>query len=420
MEFIASLHLENKLLPTRNPEISWCYVFLPAVLGYFAVLTHYLNAKPPIGSIEVLHAASFAKLVYPKHGMEVIATGAQWAEGPLWLEDENAGVSFLAYSDTRLNVIHRWDQGKGFFTVGKSVMVPRSGCRNRSTTHCDGLVEPGSNGLLRMNPALMPLAHEKSVDLLVCQHGERAIALLRENGTRTAIATHYNGKRFNSPNDLIWSPEGHLYFTDPTYGLATKVPRYVDVDGNGNTSTSASLATDQEQEVSGLYMVRKDDIHDAVETGEVTTRVYLLNGELSMPNGLGFSPDFSKLYVSNGDPADPVYYVFDVSPITGLLSNRRVFYDASALLAADGPGAGLPDGLKVDIQGNVFAAGPGGVLVLSPEGQLLGRFKFDRPATNVAFGGDGRLYVTLSDTVARIWIKTKPVRIISSHFKRKK
>jgi gluconolactonase len=419
MEFIASLRLENKLLPTRNPEISWCYVFLPAVLGYFAVLTHYLNTKPPIGSIEVLHAASFAKLVYPKHGMETIATGAQWAEGPLWLVDDNAGISFLAYSDTRLNAIYRWDQGKGFFTVGKSIMVSRSGCRT-DRAHCDGLVEPGTNGLLRMNPALMPIAHEKSVDLLACQHGERAIALLRENGTRTAIATHYNGKRFNSPNDLIWSPEGHLYFTDPTYGLATKVPRPPVAAVDGDENTTRPLVPDQEQPVSGVYMVRKDDIHDAVESGEATARVYLLHGDISMPNGLGFSPDFSKLYVSNGDAADPVYYVFDVSPITGLLSNRRVFYDASALLAADGPGAGLPDGLKVDIHGNVFAAGPGGVLVLSPDGQLLGRFKFDRPATNVAFGGDGRLYVTLSDAVARIWIKTKPVRIISSHFKRKK
>jgi gluconolactonase len=345
--------------------------------------------------------------------MEIIATGSQWAEGPVWIDDENAGIGFLAYSDTKLNRMFRWDEGKGFFTVGKSLMNERSGCR-ANRTYCNEMSEPGSNGILRMNAALMPIANAKSIDLLVCQQGERAISLLRENGTRSFVATHYNGKRFNSPNDLIWSPEGHLLFTDPDYGLITKVPRYLH-------ENDTEPATDREIPFNGVYMIRKEDLADAVETGQPVPKVYLLNGEMSKPNGLAFSPDFGKLYVSNSDPKHPVYMVFDVSPDTGALSNGRIFYDATTLRTppSDGVGNGLPDGMKVDINGNVFAAGPGGVLVLSPEGVLIGRFQIDRPVSNVAFGGDGRLYATASDVITRIWIKTKPVRIISSHFKKK-
>jgi gluconolactonase len=293
------------------------------------------------------------------------------------------------------------------------LMNERSGCR-ANRTYCNEMSEPGSNGILRMNAALMPIANAKSIDLLVCQQGERAISLLRENGTRSFVATHYNGKRFNSPNDLIWSPEGHLLFSDPDYGLITKVPRYLH-------ENDTEPATDREIPFNGVYMIRKEDLADAVETGQPVPKVYLLNGEMSKPNGLAFSPDFGKLYVSNSDPKHPVYMVFDVSPDTGALSNGRIFYDATALRtpAGDGVGNGLPDGMKVDMHGNVFAAGPGGVLVISPEGVLIGRFRIDRPVSNVAFGGDGRLYATASDVITRIWIKTKPVRIISSHFKKK-
>ena len=414
MEFVRSLKLEDKLYPTRNPEISWCYVFLPAVIGYFVVLTNFLNAKPPIGEIEIFHP-SFKPLLHPHQEMEIIATGSQWAEGPIWIDDENSGLGFLAYSDTKLNRIFRWDEGKGFFTVGKSLMIERSGCR-ANRTYCNEMAEPGSNGMLRMNAALMPIANAKSIDLLVCQHGERAVSLFRENGTRTQIATTYNGKRFNSPNDLIWSSDGHLLFTDPDYGLITKIPRYIN-------ENDTEPYMDRELPYNGIYMIRKDDLAYAVETGEPTDRVILLHSGMSKPNGLAFSPDMSKLYVSNSDPTQPIYNIFDVSPDTGALSNGRMFFNATSLRTCtsenDIVGNGLPDGLKVDIQGNLFTAGPGGVLVISPEGVLIGRFKLDRPVTNLAFGGDGRLYITLEDIVVRIKIKTKGSRIISSHFKRK-
>lgn len=399
MDFIRSLNLEEKLSPRRNADIIWFYIFFPCVVAYFVILTNFINSKPTIGTIEIYDPA-FSGLLYAGKEMEIITTGLDWAEGPLWVQDEAASLSYLMFSDTIRNRIYKWEEGKGMFTVGKTIYVEKSGCRT-DPAYCDAMYEPGSNALLRKDVS--------SLDLIVCQHGERAVTLLRENGTRSGIATHYNGSRLNSPNDLVMSPEGHLYFTDPKYGLYDK----------------ARTLRGVELEHSGLYMIRSEYLQISLQSGEPTDQVWLMDGSLNQPNGLAFSPDFSKLYVSNSDSTHPFWKVYDVSD-AGLLKNGRVFYDASALYEKEcgGTGAdaamqricenyGAPDGLKVDIHGNLFATGPGGVLVISPEGKLLGRFRLDRPASNVAFGADGRLYITAQDLVARVWVKTKPNRVIS-------
>jgi gluconolactonase len=407
MEVLQSLNLGDKLNPNKTPQISWCFVFLPALIAYFVLLSNLINEKPLTGSIEILHP-SFASLIYPNTKMEIIAKDSIWTEGALWVEDESTSLGFLLYSDTQLNKMFRWDEGKGFFTVGRTLYVDKSGCK-LDKEYCDTMFEPGSNGLLKMNSALMPIAERKNIDLLVCQHGERAISLIRENGTRTLMATHYKGKRFNSPNDLIWSPEGNLYFTDPRYGLWGK-----------NDSEVG-----REIEFHGVYMIRKDDIRESLLTGEATANVILLDSEMSMPNGLAFSPDFSKLYVANSDPNNKYWKVSDVSPNTGALSNGRVFFDGNDLYEKEvkkgifKENHGFPDGLKIDIHGNIFASGPGGVLVFSPSGNMIGRFNLDKPVSNIAFGGDGKLYFTNSDMIVRIRIKAKPIRIISSHFLKK-
>ena len=314
MEVVSSLKLEEKLLPTRNREIAWCYLFLPALIGYFIILTSYINSKPFIGEIEMFHD-SFKNVIFPNTKMEVIASGSKWAEGPVWIEDE--GLGYLLYSDTKLNRIMRWEEGKGFFTVGKTIYINRSGGCKSNHTQCDNILEPGSNGLLRMNPALIPPTFPTGNDILACQHGERAISLLLQNGTRIMIATHYNGKRFNSPNDMVWSPEGNLYFTDPDYGLIlTK-----------NVSNEQIISNEKELKFSGVYMIRKIDIEDSVYSGKPTDRVILLESKLTKPNGLAFSPDFSKLYVSNSDPFHAICYVFDISLDTGMFSNKRIFFD---------------------------------------------------------------------------------------------
>jgi gluconolactonase len=392
MDFVRSLNLEEKLSPRRNADIIWFYIFLPCVVAYFVILTGFINSKPTIGSIEV-YDSSFSALIYPGKEMEIIASELKWAEGPLWVQDEAASLSYLMFSDTVLNRIYKWEDGKGMFTVGKTIYVEGSGCKS-DPKYCDAMYEPGSNGLLRKDSS--------SLDLLVCQHGERAVSLLRENGTRAAVATHFNGSRLNSPNDLVVSPEGHMYFTDPKYGLFDK----------SKTLQGEELAH------SGVYMIRSEYLQIALQSGEPTKQVWLMDGTLQWPNGLAFSPDFSKLYVSNSDRTNPVWKVYDVAD-TGILKNGRVFFDARELYQKECTDShacedyGAPDGMKVDIHGNLFASGPGGVLVISPEGKLLGRFRLDRPVSNVAFGADGRLYITAADLIVRVWIKTKPNRVIS-------
>jgi gluconolactonase len=392
--FIQDLRLAEKLSPRRNPEIIWSYIFFPAFIAYLILLTSFINEKPTTGGI-VSYDASFSALINPSSKIEIIATGFNWTEGPVWMNDDTA--PHLLFSDTVLNQIYRWEEGKGMFTIGKTLHVQNSGCRN-ANANCAMLRKAGSNGLLRRD--------EGSHDLIACAHGERSIVLLRDNGTRSDVVTHYKGKRLNSPNDLVWSPDGHLYFTDPHYGL---------FDHSG-------VIIGKELEHNGVYMVKSDYVRLALELGQPTAYVRLLEAKLAHPNGLAFSPDFSKLYIAASDRSHPLINVYDVSD-DGSLVNGRVFFDASDLYASECRKAeeagesceervGVPDGLKVDIHGNVFAAGPGGVLVLSAEGKLLGLLRLDRPAANVVFGGDGRLYITAKDAIMRLPVKTKPVRII--------
>lgn len=390
--FVRSLNLDEKLSPRKNQEIIWFYIFFPCLIVYLVFLSQYLNEKPSIGRIEVIDA-SLSKFVNPSSKIEIIASGLSWTEGPLWIQDEN--MPHLVFSDTVMNRIYKWEEGKGMFTIGKTVYVDQSGCK-ADKDYCEAMQEVGTNGLVRRN--------DENFDIIACSHGERAITLIRDNGTRSMVATHYKGSRLNSPNDLVWSPEGHIYFTDPNYGLYNKAQQIVGKELNH----------------SGVYMIKADYLRLSLETGEPTVYVRLVESKLSHPNGLAFSPDFSKIYISNSDRGNTYINVYDVSD-DGSFVNGRLFFDANQLYQKECEGSadqqcsanvGLVDGMKVDIHGNVFASGPGGVLILSPEGSLLGRLHLDRPVSNVAFGGDGRLYITAKDLVARLGVKTKPARIL--------
>lgn len=383
LDFVKSLNLGEKLSPMKNKEIIWFYLFLPALILYVSFLSDYLNKKPIIGKIEVFDPL-LSKYVNPNSQIEVIAKGLKWSEGPVWMKDDSQ--EFLLFSDSIENKIYKWEEGKGLFTVGKTIYQEESGCYT-DLKKCELLLEPGSNGLL---PFVNP--QDSSTHLLGCLHGERGVGFIHKNGSRFMIATHYKGNPLNSPNDLVRSFDGHIYFTDPTYGLSKK-------DGN---------FLDKSLNHSGVYMIKSQFLEKSMMLGQPTTNIRLVENKLTYPNGLAFSPDYSKLYISNSDPLKPYLYVYNVTD-EGTLQGGKIFFNFAEYYKLN---QNLPDGLKVDIFGNIFATGPGGVFIFAPEGKLLGRIFLDSAPTNIAFGGDGRLYITVRDFLARVRVLTKPNRLI--------
>jgi gluconolactonase len=303
-----------------------------------------------IGSIERLDPA-LDVLLATNAVIEQLACGFQWSEGPVWMP-----AGYLLFSDIPSNAVMNWEEGKGVSEFLRPSGYTGAKARGGET---------GSNGLTR----------DGQGRLLLCQHGNRCIARREADGRFTVLAEYYRFHRFNSPNDLVLDGHGNLYFTDPPYGLEKGM------DDPG-----------KEMPFQGVYRVSRE--------GQVT----LLTTEASRPNGLAFAPDGKKLYVANSDPARPVILVFDVLP-DGPLRNGRVFFDASELARTR---QGMPDGMKVDRKGNLFATGPGGVLVLSPEGRHLGTIRTGDLVANCAWGDNGSvLYLTSNHCLCRIKTKTK-------------
>lgn len=285
--------------------------------------------------------------------LEVVASGFSWLEGPVW--DRSSGS--LLFSDIPTNTVFRWKEGEGVSRFlkpsGYSGSAPFLGR------------EPGSNGLVL----------DSAGRLVLCQHGDRRLARREADGTLVPVAERYEGRRLNSPNDLVYRKGGELYFTDPPFGL----PRHFEDEG-------------RELTFSGVFRVRPDG------------RVVLATDALRAPNGLAFSPDERTLYVSNADPAHAVWMAFDVRE-DGSLARGRVFADATAWVKH---GPGLPDGLKADREGNLFATGPGGIYVFTPEAELLGVVRTGVATANLAWGEDGSvLYVTADKQVARLRTLTR-------------
>jgi len=301
-----------------------------------------------IGSVERLDPALDA-LIPADAQIEVLAEGFDWAEGPVWVADGG----YVLFTDIPPNAIIRWKEGEGH----RVWLTPSGG-------------EAGANGLLL----------DAQGRLVLCQHGNRQMARLDapfDNPTPNFIplADRWDGKRFNSPNDAAYHSNGDLYFTDPPYGLA---------QGMDDPA--------KEIDFQGVYRVSTD--------GTVT----LLTDELSRPNGIAFSPDEKTLYVANSDPERAIWMAYDVQD-DGTLANGRVFFDATHWVETK---TGLPDGLKVDQNGNVFATGPGGVLVFSPDGTHLGTINTTEATANCAFGNDGStLYMTADRYLLRIKLSTK-------------
>jgi gluconolactonase len=295
----------------------------------------------------------FDALLAPHTKIEKIADDLEWSEGPLWDPVRKS----LLFSDIPRNVIMQWHADKGV-----SRFLERSGYT--SAAPFTGR-EPGSNGL----------TFDPQQRLTLCQHGDRRVSVREKDGTLRALATGYHGRKLNSPNDLVFDRQGNLWFTDPPYGL----PGTFKDPG-------------KELDFQGVYRVTKD--------GAIT----LATRELEAPNGLAFTPDYQTLYVANSQTEAPIWKAFPVEP-DGTLGPSRLFYDASKLRQES---EGNPDGMKVDVHGNVFATGPGGVLVITPDGTLIGRILTGVPTSNVAWGEDGStLFITANKRVLRLITKTK-------------
>jgi gluconolactonase len=262
----------------------------------------------------------------------------------------------LLFSDVPENTVFQWKEGAGVTQFlkpsGYTGSTPRGG-------------EPGSNGLLR----------DRMGRLVLCQHGDRRVARLELDGRFTTLADRYEGKRLNSPNDGAFKSNGDLYFTDPPYGLELN-----------------NMDPKKELPFNGVYRLSTD--------GALT----LLTKEMTFPNGIAFSPDEKTLYVANSDPDKPIWMAFEVKP-DGTLGRGRVFFDAKPLAKGR---KGLPDGMKVDRVGNLFATGPGGVLVFSPDGTHLGTFNTGEATANCGWGEDGStLFITADMYLCRVKLSTK-------------
>lgn len=303
------------------------------------------------GSIEVLDSILWT-IISKEAKIEVIAQGHDWTEGPLWVESED----MLLYSDIPRNAIYAWKEGE----KARLYLKP-SGYLGENFTGA----EPGSNGLLL----------DKDGSLILCQHGERQIAKMIspiENPDTLFITliNQFEGKRLNSPNDAVYKSNGDLYFTDPPYGLPQRME-------------------DPEKELAFQGVYRLD------EDGNMT----LLTDELTRPNGIAFSPDEKTLYIANSDPEMAFWKAFDVDE-KGNISNGRIFFDATSMVPDE---KGLPDGLKVDNDGNLFATGPGGVLIFSAHGEMLGRIRTGQATSNCTFNPDKSiLYITADSYVLRV------------------
>ncbi|MDH5598721.1 MAG: SMP-30/gluconolactonase/LRE family protein, partial [Cyclobacteriaceae bacterium] len=251
---------------------------------------------------------------------EVLASGFDWTEGPLWIEEH----SMLLFTDIPKNAINQWTEKDGVKEFlnpsGYTGTIPRGG-------------EPGANGLLL----------NKEGKLILCQHGDRRIALwegdyMNPNAEYKTLADQYDGKKFNSPNDAALFSDGSIYFTDPPYGMV-----------NQENDSSKEMA------FQGVYKIKSDH------------SVSLLLDSLERPNGIAFSNDYKKMYVANsyGEKARWYEYSLDSS---GEIVGGKIFFDGTSLLNEN---KGLPDGMAVHKKGYIFGTGPGGVLVFSPEGRHL-------------------------------------------------
>jgi gluconolactonase len=300
-------------------------------------------APPDVGSIVRLDPGLDA-LVPASAKIEKVAGGFGFTEGPLWFPE-----GYLWFSDVTGNVVRQWGPD------GKiSVILQPGGGENKEAPAGSFI---GPNGMI----------HDKDGAVLLCQHSNRDIVRIAKDRTVSKFLDKFEGKRFNSPNDLVYKSDGALYFTDPPYGLLKQ-------------------DDDKKKEVkfNGVYRYANGKLQAIIK-------------DLTRPNGIAFSPDEKTLYISNSDEKRRVWMAYDVKP-DGTVANGRVFFDVTAEKETSNP-----DGMKIDTNGNIYAAGPAGIWVFSPDGKHLGTIKPGENPANCTWGDDGKtLYITAETSIYRI------------------
>lgn len=312
------------------------------------------KATRTIGSVERIDAALDAVLDKDVE-IEVIGEGYEWSEGPVWVEANK----MLLFSDIPPNKIFKWTEEKGvelYLTPsGYTGSKPRTG-------------EPGSNGLLINNDG----------KLVLCQHGDRRIALMDADISKPeakfiSISDNYEGKKFNSPNDAVMKSNGDIFFTDPPYGLEKNID-------------------DPAKEIpfQGVFLVKKDGA------------LKLLTDSITRPNGIALMNNEKTLIIANSDGEKANWYLYDIADNDSLY-NGRIMYNATAEMKKEG---GAPDGLKIDQQGNIFSSGPGGVWIFDKTGKVIGKFKIPQSCSNVALAdNDKTLFITADSYLLRVKLR---------------
>jgi gluconolactonase len=320
-----------------------------AGLALFATLPAATQTETPAGvGVIIRHDARFDALVPAGATIDKVVDGFVFLEGPVWRKAN----SRLFYSDLRGNAIYQWTAANGNSDLLKPFFAGDGA----------GLRGVGPNGI----------ALDAQGRLLVCVYGSRSVIRIETDGTRTTLADRFEGKRLNSPNDLVVARDGTVYFTDPSFGL----------EGMDNSPL-------RELAFNGVYRLRPNGQLD------------LLTHEQERPNGLVLSPDESILYVANSGGIVTGWMAYDLG--SAGLSNKRVFFDVTGV-----QGEGGADGMKVDLAGNVYATGPGGVWIIAPDGTHLGTIRPPEALTNVGWGDDGRtLYITGRTALYRIRLSAR-------------
>ena len=352
---------------------------LAIVLILFSVLALVLPAAqvPQEWSLVVRLNRAVDDIVPDDAKLEKLAGEFGFLEGPVWISKGR----YLIFSDIPANVIRKWSPEDGKV----SVFQKYTGFTGTDSTHVGGQASNGRALITQVGSNGITLDAQGRV--VYCAHGDRQVVRLEESGRHTVLANQYEGKRLNSPNDLVYKSDGSLYFTDPPYGLPTQ----------GDSDPIKEL------QVNGVYRIPKA-FDRRPGTAPARDQLQLLVKDVPRPNGIAFSPDEKFLYVDNSGPKK-LWMRYRVKE-DGTLTDAKVFYDATS-----DPRPGGPDGMKVDREGNVYSTGPGGVWIFSPEGKPLGVILTPERAANVNWGGADRktLYITASSSIYRVTLKVPGV-----------